>query len=339
MALEMDSWAVSGAQSSARIARLQHQSGTASGNGVVDSDHLRVLPLEVPGTAVRITSGGATILGQEQQFQGSYFAYNVGDATVDISATGSGGGRVDMVVLRVEDPSIDGTSWNHDVTADPVYYFRVIEGVGINQTEPPQGMTAIPLARIHIPANTATITSDMITDLRQSANPRNQRVLRVQRGGTQSDGETWDEAGNIQDPDFERWPQHDWTVTIPAWATQVQVLADWSNTFLEPTGETDGTQDARGELFVGLVGGPDGPLYTTSSAYNFNQTSPTNGYRCSAANKDQIAIPPEWRGLTVNVRMYVSGTAGQDGRLVADQWANFSCDLEFLEEPAPDASL
>src|SRR5699024_4076963 len=196
MALEMDSWAVTGAQSSARIARLQHQSGTRSGNGVVDVDHLQVLPLEVPGTAVRITSGGATILGREMGFQGSYFAFNVGDAELDISPTGSGGGRVGMVVLRVEDPNIDGTSWNHDVTEDPVYYFRVIEDVGSNATEPPAGMTAIPLARIHIPASTATITSDMITDIRTPANPRNQRVLRVQRGGTMTDG-TWDEAGNI----------------------------------------------------------------------------------------------------------------------------------------------
>lgn len=340
MALEMDSWAVTGAQSSARIARLMHQSGTASGNGVVDVGHLQVLPLEVPGGGVRITAGGATILGAEQEFQGSYFAYNVGDEQVDISPTGSGGGRSDLIVLRVEDPNIDGTSWGHDVTVDPVYYFRVIEGVSSTATEPPVGMTAIALARIDLPASTGTVTAGMVQDVRQSANPKSQRILRVQRGGTQTDG-SWDEAGNPagQAPNFERWPQHDWSVTIPTWATQVQVLGDWTNVYLKPLDPSTGVNDAIGQLFVGLVGGPDGPLYTTNSAYNFNQLSDTNGYRCSASNKDQIPIPPAWRGLTVQVRMYSMGNAGQMGRLVADSWANFSVDLEFLEVPAPEAEL
>ncbi|HLU76152.1 MAG TPA: hypothetical protein VKZ82_28500 [Nonomuraea sp.] len=337
MALEMDSWAVTGAQSSARIARLQHQSGTASGNGVVDADHLRVLPLAVPGTGVRITSGGATILGREQQFQGSYFAYNVGEETVPISPTGSGGGRTDMIVLRVEDPNIDGTSWSHDVTSDPVYYFRVIEGVSSTATQPPAGMTAIPLARITLPASTGTVTAGMITDLRRSAVPKSERVLRVQRGGTIENGE-WDEAGNIVAPDYERFPQHEWSVTVPSWATQVQVLGSWQNMLLAANGGTSGAHDARGQAFVGFAGGPVF-LQTTPSAYNMNQTSPTNGYRCGFVNYDQIAIPASLRGLTLQLRMYVSGTAGYRGRLVADNWANFAVDLQFLEIPAPAAQL
>lgn len=336
MALEMDSWAVTGAQSSARIARLQLQSGTASGNGVVDSDHLRVLPLEVPGTSVRITSGGATILGRELEFQGSYFAFNVGDAEVPISPTGSGGGRSDLVVLRVEDPNIDGTPWGHDVTQDPVYYFRVLEGVDPTATTAPAGTTAVALARIDLPANTATVTADMITDVRALANPKTSRVLRVQRGGTQTGGE-WDEAGNIVDPDFERWPQHDWSVTIPEWATQAQILANWDNVFYKAPDGTGGTWDARGTLWVGLVGSET--ITTTPSAYNFNPMSTTNGYRCSTANRDQIPIPEALRGETVQVRMYVSGTPGQSGRLVADEYANFSVDLQFNEVAAPEAAL
>lgn len=336
MALEMDSWAVSGAQSSARIARLQLQSGTASGNGVVATDHLQVRELAVPGTSVRITAGGATILGHEQTAQGSYFAFNVGDAELAVSATGSGAGRSDLVVLRVEDPSIDGTSWSHDVTTEPVYHFRIIEGVSSAATRVPSGMSAIALARLDIPPSTATITQDMIADVRQPATPRTQRTLRVQRGGTQvNDPPNWDEAGN-QTEDFERWPQHDWVVEIPAWATQVQVLANWDNVFYSPTGGTAGTDDARGQLRVGFVGTEF--IHTTASAYNFNPSSGTNGYRCSTANRDQIPIPAAMRGQTVPVRMYALG-GGQDGRLVADNYANFSVDLQFNEVAAPEASL
>lgn len=335
MALEIESWAVSGGQSSARIARLQLQSATRSGNGIVEAGDLKVTELNVPGGAVQIASGGAVILGREAAFQGSYYAYNVGVEQVPITPTGSAGGRSDMVILRVEDPTIDGTPWTHDVTTDPIYYFRVLEGVAPNATLPPPGMTAIPLARIDIPPSTATITQDMIVDLRQMTNPRRQRELRVQRGGTQTDG-SWDEAGNITDI-FERWPQHDWTVTIPEWATQVQILGNWDGVFFSPKGGTSGVYDARGELRVGLIGSQ--ALYTTPSAYNFNAVTETNGYRCSAANRDQIAIPASMRGETVQVRMYVKGTPGQLGRLVADNYANFSVDMEFLELPAPEAQL
>lgn len=337
MALEMDSWAVQGAQSSARIARLQLQSATRSGNGVVESGDLEVRELEVPGTSVRVASGAAVILGAEAAFQGSYYAHNVGQDTVPISPTGSGGGRSDLVILRVEDPNIDGTPWTHDPTEDPVYHFRVIEGVSPTATEVPAGTTGVALARIDIPPSTATITQGMITDVRQLANPRTQRILRVQRGGTLTSGE-WDEAGNIQEPNFERWPQHEWTVTIPEWATQVQVLASWQNGYLAPNGGTSGIYDARGKAFVGFVGGPFF-LTTTPARYNINQTSPTNGLRCGFFNYDQLDIPPEFRGLTVNVRMYVEGGAGMRGRIVADNWANFAVDLEFLEVAAPVATL
>lgn len=336
MALEMDSWAVTGAQSSARIARLQLQSGTASGNGVVDSNHLQVLELEVPGTSVRITSGGATILGQELEFQGSYFAFNVGDATLPISPTGSGAGRSDLVVLRVEDPNISGTSWSHDVTTDPVYYFRVIEGVSSTTTEVPPGTTAIPLARIDIPASTATITQDMIVDVRQLANPKRQRVLRVMRGGGQEDGRH-DEADYTAD--FERWPQNDWSVTIPPWATQVQVLSQWSNVWYPaPIDGTGGNYDARGQVRVGLIGGSPNNILTPATEYNFNATSASNGYRCSIGLAAQVDIPAAMRGTTVQLRMYAKSDADRIHFLVADGWANFSTDLEFLEVAAPEAA-
>src|SRR5690606_16426003 len=120
-------------------------------------------------------------------FQGSYYAYNIGSEQVPIRATDSTGPRSDLVILRVEDPSIDGTPWNHDPTTDPVYYFRVIEGVSNTTTDCPPGTTGVPLARIDIPANTATIMPAHIKDVRVSSNPRTERVVRIQRGITPID--------------------------------------------------------------------------------------------------------------------------------------------------------
>ncbi|MFE9642117.1 hypothetical protein ACFYOC_24140 [Nocardiopsis alba] len=332
----VDSWAVQGQTTSARLARMMLQAATGADEGVLTSTDLACLALDVPAGEVTLNPGSVVIVGKEQPGQGSYQGAIYSLESVSINPTGSASGRSDLIVIQAEDPTVDGTPWNHDPASEPVMYARVLEGVTPGTTTVPEGISAIPIARIDIPASTGTITQEYIHDLRRVVLAREKVELRVQRGGTQSNGE-WDEAGNIVSPDSERWPQHDWPVVIPEWATQVQIIAHWSNVYLEPRTPT-GSNDARGSLFVGFSGGPTF-LSTTPSAYNFNQTSATNGYRCSSSNFDQISIPREMRGRSVQVRMYVEGTPGQAGRLVADNWANFSVEMRFLEYPAPEAAL
>lgn len=335
MTLGLDSWAVDGGTLTGRMARLQLQSASRSGNGVVEPLDLEVTELAVPGTRVRIAPGAAVMLGQEAAFQGSYYAHNVGDGEVDVAATGSAGGRSDLVVLRVEDPTIDGTPWGHDVTTDPIYYFRVIEDVAPNATQVPPGTTGVALARLDIPASTATITQDMITDVRTTANPRNERVIRIQRGVEEAD-----KAGNITDY-FENWPDLVWAdVPIPTWATQVQVMGFWSNMgfFSADLAGGSGSTDARGEVRLafgyGTGGGPT-DLQSDTSNYNFNLNT-SNGQRVSVSVADQLDIPAVMRGQSANLRMQVKGTEGVRGRLAADEYSVFWVDLFFLERPAPE---
>lgn len=335
MALQMDSWAVSGAQSSARIARLQLQSASRSGNGVVEPLDLEVTELAVPGTSVRIAPGAAVILGQEAAFQGSYYAHNIGEAEVPIAATGSDAPRSDLVVLRVEDPNIDGTAWGHNPATDPVYYFRVIEDVDPTTTTIPPGTTGVALARIDMPASTATVVQDYITDLRTAANPRSERVIRIQRGVVEAD-----KAGNITDY-FENWPDLVWAdVPIPTWATQVQLMGFWSNMgfFSADLAGGEGSTDARGEVRLAFgygAGGGETDLQTATSNYNFNLNT-SNGERVSVTVADQVNIPAVMRGQTGNLRMQVKGTEGVRGRLSADEYSVFWVDLFFLEVPAPE---
>ncbi|WP_435110156.1 hypothetical protein [Nocardiopsis synnemataformans] len=336
MTLQLDSWAVAGAGSSPQIARLMLTSATRSGNGIVEAPDMEVRELAVPGTSVRVGAGAAVALGKEAVFQGSYYAFNIGEEEVPVSPTDAGGGRSDLLILRVEDPNIDGTPWTHDPATDKIYYFRVIEGVAPDTTEVPAGTTGVALARIDIPVSTATITQDMIVDVRQVANPNRQRELRVMRGGGQEDGR--DDSADYT-ADFERWPQHDWTVDIPAWATQVQVLAQWSNVWYPaPMDGTGGNYDARGQVRVGLIGGAPNNILTPHTEYNFNPTTATNGYRCSIGLAAQVDIPEEMRGTTVQLRMYAKSDADRIIFLRADGWSNFSCDLEFLEVAAPEAA-
>lgn len=325
--------------------RVMQDAAALGSEGIISVGDLAVRPLPTPGPGVRVVAGQGLIRGRDgledddTSSQGTYAVWNSGDELVELDGTAGAGDRSDLIILRVEDSTWPGAGWALPPGSPPVVH--VIQGVPSSTVTIPAQYrwSAIPLARIDWPGNTSTVTAEMLVDVREVANPKSHREVRTQEGGQLTGGE-WDEAGNIQAPDIERYPQHGWPgIRIPRWATEATILADWDLMYLKPLSPTPATNDARGRLHIGLVGGPSPSLTTDSSAYNFNQLSATNGYRCSASNKDTIHVPAAWRGQTVEARMYVSGTPGMAGRLVADEWAGFSVDIEFREAPVLDPTL
>jgi hypothetical protein len=320
-------WAIDGQTNDAVLARLQLQAATSGAEGVVGAGDLVVTATASPSGSVLVGNGACVVAGKEAAFQGSYFGYNVGAETLPVTATGGGGGRSDLIVARVEDPTVAGTPWTHDPATDPLIYARVIEGVDPATTKSPTSESSIALARIDIPVSTTNITSAMIHDLRSADDNvtdgagRSQRALRFQQGVSPVDF-----AGNIT-ASYENFPNLVWTVVVPSWATQAQVIARWDQMMFQ---SSDGNGDATGTQRVHLsVGGTD--VFTTNSRYNFNINA-SNAQRVNMANSGQVAIPAALRGHTCNLAMQVKG-GGTNGRLKADDWANFYVDIEFLEIP------
>jgi hypothetical protein len=205
-----------GAEHSAQQFRMMIKDLARDNQGVTTGSDLKVTALSTPGAGVQIGDGSAVIAGKVSPVQGYYNAYNIGSDTVDISATG-GTGRSDMLVLRVEDPEYEGT---RDPAVDPIVFFEVIGNVSSTATTVPAGYSAIPLARIDIPASTATITNAMVKDLRKVANPRRDRVLTpyyqpggpvIEISGTSS---TWKTHPNVTLA----------TLAIPSWAATAKVV-------------------------------------------------------------------------------------------------------------------
>lgn len=221
MALNPTPIATTGATHTAQQFRMMIRDLARANQGITEGDHLKVSALSTPGGGVQIADGSAVITGQVSPVQGSYSAYNIGvDTSVTISPTG-GTGRSDMVILRVEDPEYEGT---RDPETDPIVFFEVVSNVSSSATAVPSGYSAIPLARIDIPASTATITNAMIVDLRQVANPRRERILYpyyaqdplVEISGT---SETWKTHPNLTMA----------SIAIPAWAATAKVIFSVSN--------------------------------------------------------------------------------------------------------------
>lgn len=216
MALNPTPIATTGAMHTAQQFRMMIRDLSRANEGITEGDHLKVTALATPGGGVQIADGSAVIIGRVSSVQGSYSAYNIGiDTSVTIAPTG-GSSRSDMVILRVEDPEYEGT---RDPETDPIVFFEVVSNVSSTATTVPSGYSAIPLARIDIPASTATITNSMIKDLRKVANPRRDRILYpyyaqdplVEISGT---SETWKTHPNLTMA----------TIAVPSWATTAKIV-------------------------------------------------------------------------------------------------------------------
>lgn len=303
-----------GAEHSAQQFRMMIKDLARDNQGVTTGSDLKVTALSTPGAGVQIGDGSAVIAGKVSPVQGYYNAYNIGSDTVDISATG-GTGRSDMLVLRVEDPEYEGT---RDPAVDPIVFFEVIGNVSSSATAVPAGYSAIPLARIDIPASTATITNAMIKDLRQVANPRRDRVLTpyyqpggpvIEISGTSS---TYKTHPNVTLA----------TLAIPSWAATAKVIFSVNGLRLA-TGDVFGafrfklgSVEAFQEVFIDDNQGAVARRINVEMVETIDLTT-TTGAAMRGTNQPIVS---RMRTDPLN-----DGTIGVDSR------TTFKIDVEFLE--------
>lgn len=294
MALENVPWAVTGAEVTAAVARQQLFDSTSGAEGVSSIGAMKVQALQTPGPKVRIAPGGATLNNRYTGGAGqSYSARNATQTEIPITATGSAGGRTDLVVLRILDPEFEGQAPENP---DEFSYTRisVIEGVStaiksardLNLAYP-----AIALARITIPASTATITNAMITDLRVKANPRTHEVTRPKAAVVSSaetlsalreNGEWFPNAGGEQ------------RIDIPEWATRMQIMAEWIM-IEERSGNTYGRCWVEYGAGVGGLNGTQDREYSTQK-FGWNAPN-TNDWKASNWKVwDEVPVPTKLRG-------------------------------------------
>ncbi|MEV0267725.1 hypothetical protein AB0H43_03035 [Hamadaea sp. NPDC050747] len=321
MAWDSVPWFVGGgAQHSPEVARLLAYSAMRGNEGIVGSGDLAVKALAVPGASVRVLPGACSIINRASG--GNYQVYAgrlISEDTVPIAATGSGSGRSDLVVARVEDPWLAGEPWPDpvDPTVGPYIFTRVISGVPSTTktvTELGLGYSAIPLARIDIPASTGTITAGMIVDLRKVANPRRERsVFTVNPGATNT----------LTSTAFTAWPSAaSWSVAVPSWATKAIVRASIG-------GVNMAVGIAHGEIRVSL-----GTVTTQGTGYD--ETVPTGAvldrkfWRCA----DTVTIPSAMQGTTQTLRIEGYRASGATASVAADTASSCEIDIEFIEVAA-----
>lgn len=316
MALKPVPIAVTGASHDAQQFRMMVKDLARDQQGVTTGLDLKVTALAVNGAGVQVGDGSAVIAGVVSPVQGHYSAYNIGSDTVSISATG-GTSRSDMVILRVEDPEYEGT---RDPQVDPIVFFEVISNVGTSATAVPSGYSAIPLARIDIPASTATITDAMITDLRRVANPRRERILYPYYYGgalTEISGttETWKTHPNLTMAN----------IYIPDWAAKAQVVFSATNIRL-----------VDGSIFGGfrfMLGGVEAAQWV-----HIDDNEGTAPHRIHAIEMVETidlttTSGAAMRGTTQPFYSRMRTRTQNNGKIGVDTVTTFKVDVEFTEGP------
>ena len=297
---------VTGGVHPARAMRMMIRDLSRGSQGVTEGGDLKVRQTSTPEAGVRVGNGSAIVRGSSWG-QGSYTQYNTGDASVPIAPTG-GTGRTDLLCLRVEDPEYEG---NRNPATDDVGYFHVIPGVSATATAAPAGMTAVPLARITLPPNTATVTDAMITDLRQIATPRRERRVRLIGG-----------FGYVPiGPQVGVW-QPNWpggavvSFDVPAWATQASVVSSLHGLRIS------------GEVYVGfrqVIGAVIG------NEAQMDTDAVTGWSRASITMVDTFLWKPEQRGTEQTLTVQAGRYNASAGNIDVNGNTTMVTDVDFVE--------
>lgn len=282
--------------------------------GVLGTTDLEVKALATPGGSIRISPGGFVVLGRGSgQFYEAYMGKNPQDHVVAVAPNNTASSRSDLLIARVIDPYVAGSPWNipTDRANGPYVEPYIIQGVPSTiRTLRSLGnnWSAINLARIDIPANTATITQGMIVSLRDRVsaapqqipppttpapvpdidiiiqNPENEFFTLIP--GPSSPQDLTTAQLNI----WRNWPAiAEVTVPIPPWATTM----DAQFTIYGVRVDDDVWGETR--LEVG-----SGEIYSGSVVYDHN---PTGWTREPVIAGGRMAIPSSLRGKNKRFRV------------------------------------
>lgn len=297
-------WAINGATSSADIGRVLANLATFDGNGIRLPWDLKVEQTVVASNQVRIAPG-VGVLRNTYATAGagqSYICRNISETLYTIPATGSSGGATRYLILRVSDPQYGGQA-PASVPNGPYVFFDLVTSL--------TGLTYpfIPLAKIVQPANTATITTSMITSERQMYQPLQfaDQALVFPEGTT----------GKVMPKGvYGGWPYTgSIAAAVPIWATQVDIDVTVSG--------------------AEIIGGDNyGGLRTVFGGAANSQNTIIRGTtgRQDASFFGRHVVPAAQRGTTQGIAVQGNQTGGT-GSIQADYQSNIICRWRFTGVP------
>jgi hypothetical protein len=331
-------WMVGGnVEHSVDVARLLAYAAFNGDEGIIGPRDLEVREMPVPGTQVRVYPGACAILNRAAGAKYEAYAARLpSEDVVDIAPTGSGGGRTDLIVARIENPHENGEPWPEPGAGEENTYqyvrTAVISGVPDN-TKTVKGLglgySAIPLARITLPASTGTVQQSRITDLRQMTQVRRSETMHVVAPTTER---------RLTSTDWVNWPPDlNMDLEVPEWATHLQVQGILGGVRFGAAGTNGGAGwNTFGSLRVQLGLEAAGAVYSQATAYNISNESGQDRTTL-IVGAPAIKIPAAMRGAPSSIRIEGNRNSGSSTSLFVDQSSMCSLEVKFLQ--APESNL
>lgn len=329
MAFDTVPWAIGGgATLDEGIGRMIPYFMFQGQEGVLGALDLEVKALATPGGSIRVSPGGFVILGRYSgQLYEAYLGRNKSDHVVAVDPNNTASARSDLVIARIPDPYVPGSPFPAPpspatgVFAEP-YIIKGVPSTTRNLAQIGNSWSAIPIARIDIPALTSTITQAMIVSLRTKcgspplpASPPPQVIVIDQDGPENPEylfskiilGPASSQNHSKTSTVYQTWPTAtSWNVPIPKWASSMDVMLSLYNVRL------DGDTFGKIRTEIGTA-----ELYTNESEYNQNyHGGPGDEVTHIISGHGGLAIPTALKGKVKRFRLNVkNGDATHNGTL------------------------
>lgn len=304
---QLPAYAVDGGRVPAAMARRVTYAVSSGANGVVTVGDLKVNQTPTPSAAVRVERGGA-LCKQRTTGASEYETYAIAqDSFTNVSIPASTtAARTHYIIARVDDWHFTGGT----APADPLnaLYWSLVRVTTITGITQPH----VVLAKIVVPANTSVVTDAMITDMREVALPRRDRMTRLVYVT---------QVLNLTSSSFIDFPgEGKITVDVPPWAGHAIVRADLLETLHTGSANTDG----RMTLMLGNVA-----AYTGER--RFDVVYGGNTSRQDHTVISEFKIPDSYRGTPRSLVLRARRLGGE-GYLRADTYTQVAYDIEFIEK-------
>ena len=292
-----------GAENYGELARAATYASTMAATGIIEPTDLQVKALPTPGGAVRVHKGSGVIKSTYPGVIGqSYVVQEDSYTDVPVAPTGSSGGAKKYVYLLIEDTQYTGQP-PASVENGPYNSYHVT-------TTLPQFQPYLLLAQIDQPASRADIQPEMITDLRELANPIVGQFTFARPRISEDDGAQIKLTGRLTSGSVgpywgELFPggagvPNETRRMIPSRATHMSIRADWMGI------SAAGGVNSHGRYWVEFGDQykahtwPGGRQYEfATQQFGFDTSGAGSAYKESWPLMDQVYIPKKLRGKEV----------------------------------------
>lgn len=313
---------IDGSQVTGEMLRRALYASTGGNTGISRPGDLKVTAQTTPGSTIRVARGGgviATSFSDADPGQ-SYAVSNTASTSIAVPANTGTVTKTWHVIYKVRDPQYQGEVIPSNPATDSYGDLLVVDTL-------PSARPYLYLAQLKVPGQTATITNAMITDKRQLAQPRTERILKARAINT-DDTQTLTESNPAAN--FKDFPaSEDFEMYVPEWVRQFRVVVTYYNFKIV----TPGTNRSAFTVDMKLPSGAN--LKTLNPGYSNVSSNDTGTNRTTTGLADTFTIPAEWRGQTIRVIPRGRKVSG-NRNVTLDTSSAYTIDIEMVEAPDAD---